>query len=69
MKIKSSNDIHGSVVWKVGDIVVMIKEMDSNFEFIKARDNEVLASSRQQMSKELEDLKDEWMHFTGGTFF
>ncbi len=57
------------MVWKVRDILVMIQEMDSNFAFIKSRDNEVLASSRQQIPKELEDLKDKWMHFAGGNFF
>ena len=42
----------------MGDILVKMQERDSDFAFIKARDDEVVAHSRQQMPKELEDLKD-----------
>ena len=66
MKIMSSNDAQGSVGQKMGDIMVKMQERDNNFAFINIRDNEVLAYSRQQIPKELKDLKDEWMHFAGG---
>ncbi len=69
MKVQSSNDVQGSVVWNMGDILVKIKERDSNFAFIKARDDEVVNHIRQKMPKELKDLKDEWMHFAGGKLF
>ncbi len=65
MKIQSSNNVQGSVVWKMGDILVKMQERDSDFAFIKARDDEVVAHSRQQMPKELKDLKDKWMQFAG----
>ncbi len=66
MKIQSSDNVQGSVVQKMGDILVKIQERDSNFAFIKARVDEVLACSRQKMPNKLEDLKDKWMHFAGG---
>ncbi len=69
MKIQSSDDVQGSVVQKMRDILVKMQERDSNFAFIKARNDEVLVCSRQQMPKELKDLKDEWMHLTGGDQF
>ncbi len=51
MKIPSRNDFQRSLVWKMGVILVKIQEKDSNFAFIKARDDEVLAYSRQKISK------------------
>jgi len=47
MKIQSSNDVQGSVDRKIGDILVKMQESDSDFAFIKARDDEVVAHSRQ----------------------
>ncbi len=67
MKIQSSDDVQGSVVWKMGDILVKMQENDSDFAFIKARDDEVVTHSRQQMPRELEDQRTNECTLQGGT--